>query len=84
MANAVPVVLPDHGSFPEMIADTGGGILHYPHDSSDLADKLAQMLNNSENAAKLGLSGQRSVREVYHATAMAQKTLDLYHHLNRR
>ena len=39
MANAVPVVLPDHGSFTEMIADTGGGLLHRPHDPADLADK---------------------------------------------
>jgi glycosyltransferase involved in cell wall biosynthesis len=84
MANAVPVVLPDHGSFPEMIADTGGGLLHRPHDANDLADKLVELLNNSAAAAKLGLSGQRSVRERYHAGAMAQKTLDHYRRLNRR
>ena len=28
MANGVPVVLPDHGTFPELIDDTGGGLLH--------------------------------------------------------
>ena len=26
-ANGVPAVLPDHGAFPEMVADTGGGLL---------------------------------------------------------
>ena len=39
LANAVPVVLPDHGSFSEMVADTGGGLLHRPHDAADLAEK---------------------------------------------
>ena len=42
MANAVPVVLPDHGSFSEMVADTGGGLLCRPHDPADLADKLGR------------------------------------------
>ena len=46
MANAVPVVLPDHGSFSEMIADTGGGLLCRPHDPADLAEKLAELLRD--------------------------------------
>src|SRR4029078_328052 len=59
MANAVPVVLPDHGSFPEMSADTGGGILHRPLDATDLADKLAVLLVDPNRAAQLGRAGQQ-------------------------
>jgi glycosyltransferase involved in cell wall biosynthesis len=79
MANAVPVVLPDHGSFPEMVADTGGGLLHRPHDSADLADKLAELLREPLRATQLGLSGQQAVHDRYHSLAMARQTLDLYH-----
>lgn len=78
MANAVPVVLPNHGSFPELIADSGGGILHQPHDTADLADKLAALLLDSQRATQLGLVGQQSIRDRYHAKTMAQKTLELY------
>jgi glycosyltransferase involved in cell wall biosynthesis len=78
MANAVPVVLPDHGSFPELIADTGGGLLHRPHDLADLAEKLAALLRDPGRANELGRAGQRAVHDRYHAAAMARKTLELY------
>jgi glycosyltransferase involved in cell wall biosynthesis len=81
MANAVPVVLPNHGSFPEMVTDTGGGTLHQPHDAADLAAKLAELLLDTTRANQLGLAGQRAIRDRYHATEMARKTLNLYRRL---
>jgi glycosyltransferase involved in cell wall biosynthesis len=83
MANGVPVVLPDHGSFPEMIADTGGGLLCRPHDPADLADKLADLLRDPALAARLGLAGQQAIRDRFHASAMARNTLELYQSLVR-
>jgi glycosyltransferase involved in cell wall biosynthesis len=81
MANAVPVILPNHGSFPEMIEDTGGGILHQPHDPADLAAKLAELLLNPGRANQFGRAGHQGIRDRYHAKQMARKTLDLYRHL---
>jgi glycosyltransferase involved in cell wall biosynthesis len=81
MANAVPVVLPDHGSFSEMVADTGGGLLFRPQDPADLADKLAELLNDPIRATQLGLAGQRAIEDRYHAKAMAEQTLELYRRL---
>jgi len=78
MANAVPVVLPDHGSFSEMVADTGGGLLCRPHDPDDLADKLAELLRDPIRATQLGLTGQQAIEDRYHADAMARQTLELY------
>jgi glycosyltransferase involved in cell wall biosynthesis len=81
LANAVPVVLPDHGSFSEMIADTGGGLLCRPNDAADLAAKLAELLRDPLRATRLGLTGQQAIQDRYHAKAMAQQTLDLYRQL---
>jgi glycosyltransferase involved in cell wall biosynthesis len=81
MANGVPVVLPDHGSFPEMVSDTAGGVLHRAHDTGDLAEKLAELLRDRERARQLGLAGQRAVHDRYHAEAMARATLGLYRRL---
>ena len=78
MANAVPVVLPDHGGFTEMIADTGGGLLHRPHDPADLAEKLAELLRDPLRGKQLGLAGQQAIQSRYNAATMAGKTLDLY------
>ena len=82
MANAVPVVLPDHGSFSELVADTGGGLLCRPHDAGDLADKLAELLLDPIRSAQLGLAGQQAIEDRYHAPAMARQTLQLYQHLS--
>ncbi len=78
LANGVPVVLPAHGAFPELVTDTGGGVLHKPLDAGDLADKLATLLNDSKRSEQLGRTGQHAVRERYHAQAMAKSTLELY------
>jgi glycosyltransferase involved in cell wall biosynthesis len=83
MANAVPVVLPDHGSFPEMIADTGGGLLHRPLDATDLSERIAELLKDSARATELGQNGQLAVHDRYHAATMARQTADLYHELIR-
>jgi glycosyltransferase involved in cell wall biosynthesis len=81
MANAVPVVLPDHGSFSELIADTGGGILHRPHDPGDLAEKIAELLHSPARAGELGRAGQSAIHDRYDAATMARNTLGLYQRL---
>jgi glycosyltransferase involved in cell wall biosynthesis len=81
MANAAPVVLPDHGSFSEMVADTGGGLLFRPHDVDDLAAQLAALLRDPIQATQLGLAGQQAIEDRYHAKAMAQRTIELYRQL---
>jgi glycosyltransferase involved in cell wall biosynthesis len=81
LANAVPVVLPDHGGFSELVADTGGGLLCRPHDPADLADKLAELIRDPLRAAQFGLAGQKAIQDRYHAAAMARQTLELYRQL---
>jgi glycosyltransferase involved in cell wall biosynthesis len=81
MANAVPVVLPDHGSFSELVADTSGGLLCRPLDSADLAAKVGQLLRDPVRAAQLGLAGQRAIEDRYHARRMAEQTVQLYRQL---
>lgn len=77
-ANAIPVVLPEHGAFPEMVADSGGGLLHAPLDADHLAEQLARLLARPAVAEELGQRGQRAVCDRYHAEGMARQTLDLY------
>ncbi len=81
LANAVPVVLPRHGSYPEMIESIGGGLLFEPHDTSDLAKKLHQLLTNPGHAQELGRQGKIQVTKKHHVSVMAEQTLALYHSL---
>ncbi len=78
LANGVPVVQPRHGSFPELIEATGGGLLVNPDDPLDLARGLRQMHDNRQHAAEMGRKGQAVVHARFHADRMAQETAAVY------
>ena len=84
LASGVPVVMPEHGTYPELVADTGGGLLCRPHDSVDLAAKLAELLHDRDRAQQLGQTGQQAVQNRYTAHIMAERTRSLYAQLLKK
>jgi glycosyltransferase involved in cell wall biosynthesis len=78
MANGVPVVLPQHGAFPELVEETGGGILVRPNDPEALALGLATLVEDGERRRQLGVQGERAVHERFAAAAMARETVAAY------
>ncbi len=81
LANAVPVVLPAHGGFTEIIDDTGGGLLCQPNDPDSLAQALKQLLTDPRQARQLGSAGHAAVRTRYSAEVMVERTTALYREL---
>src|SRR5262249_47580656 len=77
LASGVPVVQPRHGSFPELIAATGGGLLCQPDDPADLARGLRELAANPARRADLGRQGRAAVWQHFHAERMARETADL-------
>ena len=78
LANGIPVIQPDHGAFPELIAATGGGLLVKPHSPEPLANELAALLRDEKRRRQLGQTGQEAVHRRFHADAMAAGTLAVY------
>ena len=78
LANGTPVVQPAHGSFPEMIAATGGGLLFEPGSTESLADKLEELMRAPQYRDELGRRGADAVRKRFSDTAMADATLGVY------
>lgn len=78
LANGVPVVQPNHGAFPELIAATGGGLLVDPDSPAALANELASLLRDERRRRQLGRAGQEAVHRRFHADAMAAATLAVY------
>jgi len=82
-ANGVPVVVPGHGTFPELVADTGGGVVVEPNNALSLAAALKQLILDPANAVELGRRAQAVVHARYHADRMAHDAIALYRRLRR-
>jgi glycosyltransferase involved in cell wall biosynthesis len=78
LANAVPVVQPAHGAFPELIEATQGGLLFEPGNLDDLVAKWESLMRNPDERLRLAVAGQAKVRESFSAQAMAEQTLQLF------
>jgi glycosyltransferase involved in cell wall biosynthesis len=78
LANGVPVVQPRHGSFPELIEATGGGLLVEPNDPRALADGLRRLIEDKALADELGRKGKEAVHARFHADRMADETAAVY------
>lgn len=78
MACAVPVVAPNHGAFPEMLAKTSGGLLVRPDDPASFADGLAALHSRPEQARAMGRNGAAGVRQHYTVAKMAERVLEIY------
>jgi glycosyltransferase involved in cell wall biosynthesis len=71
LAAGVPVVQPDHGGFPELVAATGGGRLFPAHDQEAMIDTLEAMLRTPEQARAMGQAGRLAVHQRFTVEAMA-------------
>lgn len=78
LACGVPVVQPRHGAFPEVLAETGGGILCEPDSALDLADNLSMLLAEPEKAAQMGAEGRKRVLEKFNVERMAEDVLNVF------
>ncbi len=77
-ANGLPVVLPNHGAFPELIESTGGGLLFDPDDIQALADQLAELISNSELRQQLANAGWHGVRAAHDFPSLASASDQLF------
>lgn len=78
LAAGVPVILPAHGAFPELIASTGGGCLTPPNDPAALATALAELLADPAMRRRYAESGRKSVLQQRTADTMAQATWNVF------
>ena len=78
MARGVPVVQPAHGSFPELIKMTGGGVLVPLGDAQVLAGALAELILDPARRAELGRRGRAAVESTFTDERMAANMLKVY------
>ena len=81
MATGVPVVQPNHGAFPEMLRNTGGGLLAESESPAHIADAIMQVWRDPEGARVMGQRGADSVRAHYTIGKMAAGVAQVYSEL---
>lgn len=80
LAQGAPVVQPAHGSFPELVEATGGGLLCKPCDADDLARTIAGLIDDADLRRRLGETGRRAVREAFTDERMAEAAWKVFEH----
>lgn len=78
LAAGVPVVQPRHAVFPELLAQTGGGVLCEPDSPAALARAVEDLLADPARAQSLGQEGQRNVFAKFSVAEMARNTLAVF------
>lgn len=78
LAHAVPVVLPAHGAFPELLQATGGGLLVEPGSVPALTAGLQDLHSDPERARRLGATGRQAILEHFDDETLARATLAVY------
>ncbi|MBM4155538.1 MAG: glycosyltransferase family 4 protein [Lentisphaerae bacterium] len=76
IAAGVPVVQPDRGAFPEIVAMTGGGIVYAPQTPEALAGALAPLLAEPDRLRGIGRAGRESVRAQFTVAHAAARMLE--------
>lgn len=71
-ACGVPVAQPKSGAYPELIAETGGGVLCEPNNAESLADAVEKLLVNPDAARQMGEHACKITQRYFSAPTMAQ------------
>ncbi|GAB4452863.1 MAG: glycosyltransferase family 4 protein [Armatimonadaceae bacterium] len=77
LAAGVPVVQPRHAVFPELLGETGGGILYDPEAPDALATAIETLLCDPDHARALGMAGRTTVFDRFHVDAMAKNVAEI-------
>ncbi len=78
LAAGVPVLVPAHGAFPEMLAELGGGWLIPRPEPDEVSKALGQRLADRSALRRAGEAGRDRVVRLRTAERMAQATLEAY------
>ena len=76
MASGVPVVAPDDASFPEMIAETGAGVICEKGSVEALAKAIGDLLTDRERLAKCAKAGHAAAEKTFNIQQMAETYLE--------
>ena len=79
LAGGAPLIVADTGGLAELVGGTGSALLFEPGNATELADRIEQVLSDSELADELVRHGQDLLEASYSWDAIAARTATVYH-----
>ena len=77
MASGVPVVLPEHGAFPEFVNEESGGVLFSSSKPHEIAKTWAELLSSSEKLKEFSSRSRRVAVESFDESIIAEKMMEI-------
>lgn len=84
MAAGVPVLQPRRGAFPEIVAESGGGLIYEPATPDGLAAAAAALLDDPDRLRALAAAGREAARGPFSIGQTTAATLAAYAEAVRR
>lgn len=78
MANQVPVLATTVGDIPKLIDDRNTGHLVAPGDADALAERMHELLNQTDKTSQIAEWGRQRVFEQFSAEQMVRRTEAMY------
>lgn len=78
MAAGVPVVTSNGCGMPYLVRDGESGFLVHPHDSSDIAGRLGQLLEDDSLRARMSARSRQIAEDRFNPRAIARRTHEVY------
>ncbi len=78
LSAGIPVILPESGIYPELLAKTGGGLLHKPNNAESLALGLKKMAEDPVYADACAAKGREAVKKYYSQKVMTDAAIGAY------
>ncbi len=78
LASGVPLVQPNLGAFPEIVKNTGGGVIYEPNTPEELAKTWASLLVNPQKLKLMRDNGIKLVNEKFTSMVLSKEVLNIY------
>lgn len=78
MACGVPVIGSSSGEIPNIIRETGGGLIFHERNIKDLAAKICELLKDNRKRKELGRRGREKVIQLYSYEVVARQFYEVY------
>ncbi len=78
LAQGIPIIVPKHGAYTEIIQQTGAGILYEPNDPKKLAEAIKQMLDDKEAFAQYEKNCITSVSQHLDLKIQTEQVIGVY------